>query len=210
MISILLVDDHAIVRQSVRQMLEADNNNYAVVGEASTGEEGFRKYFELQPDMVLLDLMLPGEGGLATMRRIYNRDASAKILVLSMYDDPGIVIRTIDYGAKGYISKSAAPDELKHAVEVVASGKPYIEQRIQAALHDRTTQEQHPSLVLTAREFEVFSMLAEGRMVVDIANLLHISAKTVGTHQTSILKKLKLQNSAQLVRTAILWGVSKI
>jgi len=209
MISILLVDDHTIVRQALRQLLETEDN-YAVVGEASTGEEGFRKYFELQPDVILLDLMLPGEGGLATMRRIHNRDASARILVLSMYDDPGIVIRTLDYGARGYISKSAAPDELKHAVKLVASGQPYLERRIHDDLHARTIQEQHPALVLTARELEVFSMLADGRSVMEIASLLHLSDKTVGAHQTSILKKLKLQNSAQLVRTAILWGITKI
>jgi len=209
MISIVLVDDHAMVRNGIRQLLESDGD-FAVIGEAESGEEGFRAFFQLQPDVLILDLMLPGEGGLATLRRISNRDTNARVLILSMYDDPAIVIRALDYGARGYLSKAASHVELKMAVQSVASGTPYIEQSIRDKLHERTINEQHPSLVLTAREFEVFSMLAEGHTVVEIAELLHLSPKTAGAHQTSILKKLELKNSAQLVRTAIVWGVTKL
>jgi len=209
MISIVLVDDHAMVRNGIRQLLESDDA-FAVIGEAESGEEGFRAFFQLQPDVLILDLMLPGEGGLATLRRISNRDTNARVLILSMYDDPAIVIRALDCGAKGYLSKAASHVELKMAVQSVASGTPYIEQSIRDKLHERTINEQHPSLVLTAREFEVFSMLAEGRSVVEIAELLHLSPKTAGAHQTSILKKLELKNSAQVVRTAIVWGVTKL
>jgi len=204
MISIVLVDDHAMVRNGIRQLLESEDD-FAVIGEAESGEEGFRAFFQLQPDVLILDLMLPGEGGLATLRRISNRDTNARVLILSMYDDPAILIRALDCGAKGYLSKAASHVELKMAVQSVASGTPYIEQSIRDKLH-----EQHPSLVLTAREFEVFSMLAEGHTVVEIAELLHLSSKTAGAHQTSILKKLELKNSAQLVRTAIIWGVTKL
>jgi len=209
MISIVLVDDHAMVRNGIRQLLESDGD-FAVIGEAESGEEGFRAFFQLQPDVLILDLMLPGEGGLATLRRISNRDTNARVLILSMYDDPAIVIRALDCGARGYLSKAASHVELKMAVQSVASGTPYIEQSIRDKLHERTINEQHPSLVLTAREFEVFSMLAEGHTVVEIAELLHLSPKTAGAHQTSILKKLELKNSAQLVRTAIVWGVTKL
>ncbi len=209
MISIVLVDDHAMVRQGIRQLLESDDS-FAVIGEAESGEAGFRAYFQLQPDVLILDLMLPGESGLATLRRITSRDADARVLVLSMYDDPAIVVRALDNGAKGYISKAAPHNELKAAVEAVAAGAPYVEQNIRDKLHDCTINEQHPSLALTAREFEVFSMLAEGRTVVEIAELLHLSPKTAGAHQTSIMKKLSLKNSAQLVRTAIVWGVAKL
>ena len=209
MISIVLVDDHAMVRQGIRQLLESDDS-FAVIGEAESGEAGFRAYFQLQPDVLILDLMLPGESGLATLRRITSRDADARVLVLSMYDDPAIVVRALDNGAKGYISKAASHNELKTAVKTVAAGAPYVEQNIRDELHARTINEQHPSLALTAREFEVFGMLAEGRSVVEIAELLHLSPKTAGAHQTSIMKKLSLKNSAQLVRTAIVWGVTKL
>jgi len=209
MISILLVDDHDMVRDGIRQLLET-NSAFAVVGEADSGEAGFRIFFELQPDIMILDLMLPGEGGLATMRRIRNRDHDANVLIISMYDDPAIVIRALDNGARGYLSKSASHDELVAAVTSVATGKPYIEQKIRKQLNEQAINEQHPSMVLTTREFEVFSMLAEGRSVAEIAALLHLSGKTVGAHHTSIMKKLQLKNGAQLVRIAIMWGIAKL
>lgn len=209
MISILLVDDHSIVREGVRQLLESCDE-FSVVAEASSGEDGFREFFRIRPDIMILDLMLPGEGGLATLRRIQNRDGAAKVLVLSMYDDPAMLVRALDNGARGYLSKSAAHSELKNAVRAVADGKPYIEQGLRERLHEQTLSERHPSQVLTAREFEVFTMLAEGRTVVGIAELLYLSAKTVGAHHTSIMKKLGLKNSAQLVRVAITWGTIKL
>lgn len=209
MISILLVDDHSIVREGIRQLLESCDE-FNVVAEAPSGEKGFREFFRIKPDIMVLDLMLPGEGGLATLRRIHNRNENAKILVLSMYDDPAMVVRALDNGAKGYLSKSAAHSELQDAVRAVAGGKPYIEQGLRERLHEQTLNDRHPSLVLTGREFEVFTMLAEGRTVVNIAELLHLSAKTVGAHHTSIMKKLGLKNSAQLVRIALIWGAIKL
>jgi len=209
LISILLVDDHSIVREGVRQLLESCEE-FSVVAEAASGEEGFREFFRIRPDIMILDLMLPGESGLATLRRIHNRDETAKILVLSMYDDPAMLVRALDNGARGYLSKSAAHSELKDAVRAVAEGKPYIEQGLRERLHERTLNDQHPSQALTSREFEVFAMLAEGLTVINIAKLLHLSAKTVGAHHTSIMKKLGLKNSAQLVRVAITWGAIKL
>ncbi len=209
MISVLLVDDHTIVRAGIRQLLES-GDEFTVVAEASSGEEGFRSFFQVRPDLMILDLMLPGESGLATLRRILHRDEAAKVLVLSMYDDPAMLVRALDNGAKGYLSKSAAHSELKDAVRSVARGKPYIEQGLRERLHEQTLNTQHPSLVLTAREFEVFTMLANGQSVADIAELLHLSGKTVGAHHTGIMKKMGLKNSAQLVRVAIMWGTVKL
>jgi len=209
LISILLVDDHSIVRAGIRQLLES-SDDFSVIAEAASGEEGSREFFRIRPDIMILDLMLPGESGLATLRRIHNRDETAKILVLSMYDDPAMLVRALDNGARGYLSKSAAHCELKNAVRAVAEGKPYIEQGLRERLNEQTLSEQHPSLVLTSREFEVFTMLANGLTVVKIAELLHLSAKTVGAHHTSIMKKMGLKNSAQLVRVAIMWGTIKL
>jgi len=209
LLSILLVDDHSIVREGIRQLLESCDA-FSVVAEAASGEEGFREFFRTRPDIMILDLMLPGESGLATLRRIHNRDQTAKILVLSMYDDPAMLVRALDNGAKGYLSKSAAHSELNDAVHAVAAGQSYIEQGLRKRLNERTLSEQHPSHILTAREFEVFAMLVEGMTVIQIAELLHLSAKTVGAHHTSIMKKLGLKNSAQLVRLAIMWGTIRL
>lgn len=209
MLSILLVDDHSIVREGIRQLLEG-SGEFCVVAEAASGEEGFREFFRTRPDIMILDLMLPGESGLATLRRIHNRDETARILVLSMYNEPAMLVRALDNGAKGYLSKSAAHSELTEAVQAVAAGKLYIEQGLRERLHERTLSEQHPSRILTAREFEVFTMLVEGLTVLQISELMHLSSKTVGAYHTSIMKKLGLKNSAQLVRMAIMWGTIKL
>jgi len=208
MVSILLVDDHAMVRSGVRQLLES-SPLFHVIGEADNGEDGFRLYFDLHPDLLLLDLQMAGEGGLATMRRLINRDAQIRILVLSMFDDPGIVRRAIDIGALGYLSKGASLDELTKAVMAVAAGQSYIEPRFASQL-DRIDPNINPLELLTTREFEVFSMLAIGRSVIEIAKLLHLSSKTAGAHRTSIMKKLALKNSAELARAAIAWNVVKV
>lgn len=209
MISILLVDDHDLVRQGLRELLQVEDN-FSIVAEVATGEAAYTAYFKYQPDIMLLDISLPRESGLSTMRRLLARDQDANILALSMYDDPVIVMRALDNGAKGYISKSASADVLKQAINAVAGGALYLEKRLHEQLHERTTSEINPSQVLTDREFEVFTLLAEGRTVNEIAGVLHLSAKTIGAYHTSIMKKLGLKNSAQLVRMAIAWGLIRL
>jgi len=208
MISVLLVDDHTMVRSGFRRLLET-NPHFHVVGEAENGEEAFRLYFDLRPDVLLLDLLMPGEGGLATIRRLIGRDANIRILVLSMFDEPGIVRRAMDVGAKGYLSKGASLEELTTAVTAVANGRSYIEARLAAQLQ-AVELHVNPIDSLTTREFEVFSMLAVGRSVQDIATLLHLSTKTVGAHRTSIMKKLVLKNGAELARMAIVWHIVRV
>jgi len=207
-ISVLVVDDHAMVRSGFRRLLET-SSQFHVVGEAENGEEAFRLYFDLRPDVVLLDLLMPGEGGLATIRRLISRDTQARVLVISMFDEPGIVRRTIDVGALGYLSKGASLEELTAAVMAVAAGQCYIEARLASRLKE-VEQNMNPVDALTTRELEVFSMLAVGRSVNEIADLLHLSSKTVGAHRTSIMKKLALKNSAALARMAIVWNVVKV
>ncbi|TLS65487.1 response regulator transcription factor [Mariprofundus erugo] len=203
MISVLLVDDHVMVRKGFRHLLEA-SPLFCIAGEAATGEEGFRLYAELHPDVVVLDLMMPGEGGLATLRRLISRDAGARVLVLSMFDEPGIIRRALDAGALGYLSKGAPIDALSQAVSTVAAGHLYMENSL---LHQSGSAAGSPLELLTTREFEVFAMLAMGRSVIDIAALLHLSEKTVGAHRTSIMKKLALKNSAELVHKAMAWDL---
>jgi len=209
MISVLLVDDHSMVRDGFRQLLES-GGAIDVCGEADCGETGFGEYFRLKPDLMILDLNLPGESGLATLRRVISRDPLAKVLALSMYDEPSIVLRALDCGARGYLSKSASHTELLDAVSAVSQGRPYLEPRLQEMMMDRTMSERNPVQALTAREFEVFTMLAVGKSVQDISGLLHLSSKTVGAHHTSIMKKLELKNSAQLARLALIWGLVRL
>jgi len=208
MTSIIIVDDHTMVRSSFRMLLES-NEEFCVVGEADNGEDAFRMYFDLNPDVVLLDLLMPGEGGLATARRLLSRDPEARVIILSMFDEPGIIRRAVDIGAAGYLSNGAVPSELIAAVTAVAAGQQYIEKRLQSSLQD-TSSDAHPMELLTTREFEVFTMLAVGRSVIEIADMLHLSTKTVGAHRTSIMKKLALNNSAELARMAIVWNIVKI
>jgi len=209
MISILLVDDHDLVRQGLRQLLEIEPD-FTIVAEVATGEAAYTAYFKHHPDIVLLDINLPGESGLSTTRRLLARAEHANILALSMYDDPAIVSRALESGARGYISKSVSPAELKQAVIAVASGNPYLEKRLGDQLQKRSASDINPSQLLTDREFEVFTLLAEGHTVNEIADLLHLSSKTVGAHHTSIMKKLGLKNSAQLVRVGITWGLISV
>lgn len=209
MITILLVDDHEMVRQGFLQLLET-YDDFKVVAEASTGEDGFRKCQQLNPDIVLLDISLPGEGGLATLRRLHARNEQVKVVVLSMHDDPAIIIRAMESGACGFLSKSAFADELRDALIIIHEGGKYIEKRLNDKVHEQGSVGKNPVNVLTSREFEVFGMLSEGKSVLEISELLHLSPKTAGAHRTSIMKKLQLRNSAELVRVALLWNVSKL
>jgi len=209
MVSIMLVDDHDLVRQGLRQLLEIESD-FTIVAEVATGEAAYTAYFKHHPDIVLLDINLPGESGLSTMRRLLARAEHGNILALSMYDDLAMVSRALEGGARGYISKSVSPAELKQAVTAVAAGKPYLEKRLSDQLQKRNASDINPSRLLTDREFEVFTLLAEGKTVNEIAGLLHLSSKTVGAYHTSIMKKLGLKNSAQLVRVAITWGLISV
>ena len=197
-----------MVRTAFRQLLES-SDGFSVIGEASSGEEAYRKYLELNPDVVVLDLSLPGTSGLSTLHRLVSRDANANVIILSMYDDPPIVARALKLGAKGFVSKSAAYEELKDAIATVCTGGRHIEKRLDTETQ-QFRQSNNPANSLTTREFEVFTMLAEGKSVTEISDILHLSSKTVGAHRTSIMKKLALHNSAEIVRSALQWDVIKL
>ncbi len=203
MISVYLVDDHAVVRAGFRSLLEAEAD-IAVVGEAASGEEAYSGYVELQPDVVVTDVSMPGEGGLGFMRRLLKRDKDAKALVMSMFDDVAFVKRAMEYGAMGYISKSDDPELLVQAVRAVAAGDTWVAPMLaQEMLGSMRTGEGSPQALLTDREFEVFVLLASGKDAKEIADILHLSSKTVGTHQTRIFHKLRVNTGAELARLAI-------
>jgi len=205
MVYVQLVDDHAIVRAGVRSVLESDGD-FRVCVESVSGEEGYDHYFLHKPDVVVLDLAMPGEGGLAMLHRLICRDPEAKVLILSMYDDEVIATKALEAGARGYISKEAAPESIREAVRTVAAGGFFLEDRIARRMALHHTEKSRGLHALTRREFEVFQLLAAGKNVREIAAELGLSSKTVGTHRTRIMAKLGFRSIAQLTRMAIRHG----
>lgn len=210
-ISILLIDDHPVVRTGYRRLLES-TPDMCVVAEADSGEKGYQLYVEHQPDVTILDLNMPGIGGLETIRRIKAYNPAAGILVFSMLNNLMMAQRSFEAGARGFISKQSGIGEMIHAVQQVNSGEKYIESEL-AALQsvnavdtdtDTDTDTSKSAIDrLTKREFQIFKLIAEGNSNAQIARKLTISHKTVGVHHVNLMRKLQLQNSAQLVRAAL-------
>lgn len=202
-IRVLLVDDHPVVRTGFHRLLEV--NAGMVVAEAGSGEEAIQLYAATTPDVVVMDLAMPGIGGLEAARRLLARDGEARILVLSIHDNEAMLSRALQAGVLGYLSKQSAPAILLEAVHAVAEGRMYID----PDLVGRALGSGREGLLdrLTPREFEVFRLLAEGHSVNEIANLLSISPKTAGVHHTRIMHKLEVTTSVQLVRLALRHGV---
>jgi two-component system invasion response regulator UvrY len=208
-IRVLLVDDHPVVRNGYRRLLHS-TEDILVVAEAGTGEEAYALYFDVHPDVVILDLSMPGIGGLEIMRRIRARDPSACILVFSMHESPLMLTRALEAGAAGYVTKSSAASEMVDAVHAVARGRPFVCRELVPELVATQQQSPDPMQRLTPREFQVFMYLAQGQTVSEIARVLCISPKTVGVHQTNLMKKLELHNLSELTRLAIQSGVMQL
>jgi len=202
-ISVFLVDDHAVVRAGFARLLEIEADLH-IVGEASDGESAYADCLLVQPDVVVTDISMPGEGGLGFMRSLLLRIPDARVLGMSMFDDVAFVRRALAGGAMGYISKSDDPDLMPQAIRAVAAGEiwvaPSLAQQMMNHLH---YQQDNPQELLTAREFEVFVLLAKGSDAKEIAEILHLSPKTVGTHQTRVFNKLAVKTGAELARLAI-------
>lgn len=206
-IQVMLVDDHAVVRMGFRMLLEGAPD-MKVVAESESGEEAYRIYQEKHPDVVVMDISMPGIGGLEAVNRIIAKDPAARILVLSAHEDTMHPRRVLKAGALGYLTKRSAAEELIQAIRQVAQGKTFIEPGIaQQLAMQQLTGDKNPVNVLSAREFEVFMLLAQGRAVIDIANMLHLSPRTVGTHLYNIKQKLNASNSAELALIAMRAGL---
>lgn len=205
--TILLVDDHELVRAGFRRLLE-DGGNFKVIAEANSGEQAVIEYVKHKPDVVVMDISMPGIGGIGAVERIMVRDPDAYILILSVHEDSVFASRALQAGAKGFIPKRSAPEEMIKAVEQVAAGKTSIDPAIaQQIAMQKLTGSDNVLDQLSQREFEVFRLLAEGKTVNEIADVLNLSPKTVGTHHTSIKQKLDVSNSAELARLAIRSGL---
>jgi DNA-binding NarL/FixJ family response regulator len=203
---ILLVDDHTILRQGLRRLLEAEPG-VSVVGEAKDGREAVEKARELQPDVIVMDLAMPALNGLDASRRILKAQPSAKILVLSMYLDDDYVNQALDAGVCGYVMKDAPATDLIQAVRACAKGETFFTSQIPQATVDRykaiREDGRRGPVELTHREREVMKLLAEGHTVKEVADMLHLSQKTVDTHKTNLMKKLDIHNRVELVKYAI-------
>ena len=205
--SVLLVDDHAVVREGYLRLLER-TADLEVVAEAATGEDAYRLYGELLPRVVVMDISLPGIGGIEATRRILARFPAARILMFSMHDDVVFSSRALQTGAFGYVTKSSAPDVLIDAVRLVAAGKLYISHDMAQDLAVQMAPGQRdPLQALSAREFEVFRLLVAGHRVEEIARILSLSTKTVANYQSSIRQNLDVSNAAQVVRLAMYQGL---
>lgn len=210
-ITVMLVDDHAVVRAGYRLLL-SQSGNIEVICEAERGEEACQYYSESQPNVIVMDLSLPGIGGLASIRRISSRDPGAKILVFSIHDELVYVLRALEAGAKGYITKSSAPETLVEAVKKVAGGETYVEPEIAQKLLVQTITGKDASTdlnSLSAREFDVFCLLAKGYTTREVADELRLSYKTVGNYTTLIKNKLNVSTTAEMARLAYQYGLLK-
>ena len=206
-INVMLVDDHAVVRMGFRMLLETAAD-IKVIAEAENGEQAIKLYVEHQPDVVVMDITMPGIGGLEAIERIMAKDSAARILVLSAHEDSVHPKRVLNAGAMGYLTKRSAAEELIKAIRTVAGGKMYLEANIaqQMAIQQLSGQ-QNPVDVLSDREFEVFMALAKGKTTNDIADTLCLSPRTVGTHLYNIKQKLNASNSAEIALIAMRSGL---
>jgi two-component system, NarL family, invasion response regulator UvrY len=206
-VQVLLVDDHAVVREGYRRLLER-TPEIAVVAEAGTGEDAYRAFCELNPDVVVMDINLPGMSGIEAARRMLARQPDARILVFSMHEDALFGSRALQAGARGYVTKASAPEVLVEAVKAVSAGRLYISHDMAQELALQTVPGQDvPLNTLSPREFEVFRLLAEGKSVTDIARILSLSQKTVANYQSLIKQKLEADTSAQMVWIALKRGL---
>ncbi|QPF82005.1 response regulator transcription factor [Bradyrhizobium genosp. L] len=205
--TIMLVDDHAVVREGYRSMLQKQPG-LCVVAEASDGAEAYRLYKETGPDLVIMDLAMPGIGGIEAIRRIRQWDKRARILVFTMHQSAAFAVQAIRAGASGYVTKTSPPEALVHAVMDALAGKIAISPDIDHELAlSHLAGETAAAELLTAREFEVLRMLLAERTTDEIATALHISPKTVANLHSLIKDKLSVGSDIELVRLALRQGI---
>lgn len=211
-INVLLVDDHAVVRAGFRILLSSQ----AFIGQISDldrGELVTQEYERFKPDVVVMDLSMPGIGGLETIRRLQKLDPNAVILVYSIHDEAIYVERALEAGAMGYVSKNSAAEVLAEAVKSVAEGKRYVEEsllpEVDDVRHDNIEHYRKVLDLLSPREFDVFCRLAKGMTAHEVAADMHLGYKTIANYNTQIKSKLRVNTAADLANIAVVLGIIK-
>jgi two-component system, NarL family, invasion response regulator UvrY len=199
---VLLVDDHIVVREGVRRLLAVFVDSIDML-EAGTTQEALAMFRAERPDVVILDLNLPGAGGLDLLKRIIIEDLRARVLIFSMHTTTLYVARALQAGAKGYVSKSASADELIEAIRQIMAGGRYVERELAADLALNVFGSEDPAKALSARELDIMRQLAKGKSLSAIADTLGISYKTVANSCTAIKHKLLVQRTSDLIRLAV-------
>ena len=204
MIRIVVADDHTIVREGLKQILGAQAD-FQVVAEASDGHEALKRVRELDFDVLLLDMSMPGKSGVELIKQVKAEKPKLRILVLTMHEEHQYAVRAIRAGASGYLTKEGASAQLVTAIRKVASGGAYISAEVaeQLALNAMPDATAAPHERLSDREFQVFRMIAEGKSVSEIADRLNLSVKTVSTHKANVLAKMGLSTQGELIRYAL-------
>jgi two-component system invasion response regulator UvrY len=207
MIRVLIADDHAVVRSGFRLLLDSADD-IEVVAEAESGEEAIVLYDQVKPDVVMIDLAMPGIGGIEAIKKILAKDKRARVLALSVHEDISHPKRVLRSGALGYLTKRQAPEVLIEAIRKINDGNTLIDPELaqRMAVVD-ASGEVFPLESLSEREFEVFEKLALGQNVGEIAEQLHLSPSTIGTHLYNIKQKLSLTNQAEMTLLAVRQGV---
>lgn len=210
---ILIVDDHSLIRTGLTLLLQTEPT-YEVCGEASSGEEALSFLETHDIALMIMDISMPGMGGLEGMRQARSRWPELKIIALSMHEDLDYILQALRAGANGYISKTSADTELLTALETVRQGKIYlnarIEQQVLQAMFSQGQQvAKNPKEILSQREFEIFMYLVRGYTITEIAENLHLSVKTVDTHKTRLMEKLECSRKNELVEKAIAFNLLK-
>ncbi len=203
MIRILIADDHAIVRQGLIQIL-AEESDMAVFGEAANASETLKNVHEQNWDIVILDITLPDRSGLDVLKELKNIRPGLPVLILSMHPEEQFAVRALKAGAAGYVNKDSVPEELVKAIRKVLEGGKYVSPKlaeklaVDLELKDESKRLLHE--ILTPREYQVMCMITSGKRIKDIAEELYLSVKTISTHRTRILKKMKMKNNVELTR----------
>ena len=208
MAKVMIADDHAMLRQGLRTMLE--QANHQVTTDALSGEEACLLVEKNHPDLLILDLDMPGIGGLETLKRILHRKPQMRVLIFSMHDDCIYATRAIQAGARGYVTKTEPPEVVLEAVQKILKGGRYINNELAQSLSMYHLESQeNPIQKLSPREFEGFRRIAQGEALAAIAKGMHIGYKTVANIQTSVRQKLGVETTGQVVHIAVRFGIIK-
>jgi two-component system, NarL family, invasion response regulator UvrY len=209
MIKVLVADDHAIYREGLKRILEAAG--LVVTAEAATGEDALQQARQSQPDVAILDLSMPGRGGIETVQELKRREPRIRVLVLTMHSEDNFAVRCLREGADGYLTKDAEPDQVLKAVRKVYSGGKYVSpllaERLASNLDVNFLKPPHEKL--SHREFQVISLIGAGKTAGEIAEELHLSVKTVSTYRARILEKMDMKSTVEIIRYVVTHGLGE-